>query len=425
MELVDSSLSVGEVNRLIKAKLQDSTEFKNIWVRGEISNHSQTNSSGHIYFSLKDTTSVIKCAFFSFQAKNYKGTPLRNGMEILVYGSISVYEPGGYYSLTVQKIEEIGEGDILLKIEKLKKALLDKGIFDPTHKRPLPKFPKRLGIVTSPKGAAVEDIIRIATDLNPSIQILVSPCLVQGDGAESSIIEAIREINDPKWEVDVIIAGRGGGSFEDLMAFNQEAVVMAYYNSRIPIISAVGHEIDRVLTDLAADATTPTPTAAAKLAIPNVSDTLIRLDEMEDRLKSALTNVIRVGKEKWMGVSSRPVFQTPKTLIESRSTQLDELMTKISLLGKNYLVRKQSEFQKFDYFSQNWKSYLERIHNKFTLAEQRLDHFSPLGTLKRGYSVLRNQNKQVISSIQKVSKNESLEVTLTDGKLLVEVKEKI
>ncbi|EOQ97861.1 exodeoxyribonuclease VII, large subunit [Leptospira wolbachii serovar Codice str. CDC] len=425
MELVDASLSVSEVNRLIKSKLQDSSEFKNIWVRGEISNHSQTNSSGHIYFSLKDQASVIKCAFFSFQAKNYRGTPLRNGMEILVYGSISVYEPGGYYSLTVQKIEEIGEGDILLKIEKLKKTLADKGIFDATHKRPLPKFPKRLGIVTSPKGAAVEDIIRIATDLNPSIQILVSPCLVQGDGAEVSIIEAIKELNDPKWEVDVIIAGRGGGSFEDLMAFNQEAVVMAYYHSRIPIISAVGHEIDRVLTDLAADATTPTPTAAAKLAIPNVSDTLIRLDEMEDRIKSALTNVIRIGKEKCAGVVSRPVFQNPKTLLEIRSAALDELMTKISLLGKNYLVRKQSEFQRFDNLSQNWKSYLERIHNKFTLAEQRLEHFSPLGTLKRGYSVVRNQNKQVISSIHNIKENESLEVFLSDGKLLVEVKEKI
>ncbi|MBM9589282.1 exodeoxyribonuclease VII large subunit [Leptospira sp. 201903075] len=421
----DSSLSVSDVNRLIKAKLQDASEFKNIWVRGEISNHSQTNSSGHMYFSLKDTASVIKCAFFSFQAKNYKGTPLRNGMEILVYGSVSVYEPGGYYSLTVQKVEEIGEGDILLKIEKLKKALYDKGIFEPTHKRPLPKFPKRLGIVTSPKGAAVEDIIRIATDLNPSIQILVSPCLVQGDGAENSIIEAIKEINDPKWEVDVIIAGRGGGSFEDLMAFNQEAVVMAYYNSRIPIISAVGHEIDRVLSDLAADATTPTPTAAAKLAIPNVSDTLMRLDEMEDRIRAALTNVVRIGKEKWVGITGRPVFQNPKTLLEVRSTALDELMTKISLLGKNYLVRKQSEFQKFDSLSQNWKSYLERIHNKFTLAEQRLDHFSPLGTLKRGYSVVRNKNKQVISSIHNISENESLEVFLSDGKLLVEVKEKI
>ncbi|TGM82118.1 exodeoxyribonuclease VII large subunit [Leptospira mtsangambouensis] len=425
METVDSSLSVSEVNRLIKAKLQDSPEFKNIWIRGEISNHSQTNSSGHMYFSLKDSASVIKCAFFSFQAKNYKGTPLRNGMEILVYGSVSVYEPGGYYSITVQKVEEIGEGDILLKIEKLKKSLHEKGIFDLTHKRPLPKFPKRLGIVTSPKGAAVEDIIRIATDLNPSIQILVSPCLVQGDGAESSIIEAIREINDPKWEVDVIIAGRGGGSFEDLMAFNQEAVVMAYYNSRIPIISAVGHEIDRVLTDLAADATTPTPTAAAKLAIPNVSDTLIRLDEMEERLKAALNGVVRLGKEKWAGIIGRPVFQNPKTLLDVRSTALDELMTKISLLGKNYLVRKQSEFQKFDTLTQNWKSYLERIQNKFTLAEQRLVHFSPLGTLQRGYSVVRNKDKQVISSIHKIKENDSLEVFLSDGKLLVEVKEKI
>ncbi|TGL90376.1 exodeoxyribonuclease VII large subunit [Leptospira congkakensis] len=425
METIDSSLSVSEVNRLIKSKLQDSPEFKNIWIRGEISNHSQTNSSGHMYFSLKDQTSVIKCAFFSFQAKNYRGTPLRNGMEILVYGSVSVYEPGGYYSITVQKIEEIGEGDILLKIEKLKKALHEKGIFDVNHKRPLPKFPKRLGIVTSPKGAAVEDIIRIATDLNPSIQILVSPCLVQGDGAEVSIIEAIKEINDPKWEVDVIIAGRGGGSFEDLMAFNQEAVVMAYYHSKIPIISAVGHEIDRVLTDLAADATTPTPTAAAKLAVPNVSDTLIRLDEMEDRIKSALKAVVRLGKEKWAGITGRPVFQNPKTLLETRTADLEELMTKISLLGKNYLVRKQSEFQKFDTLSSNWKSYLERIQNKFTLAEQRLVHFSPLGTLKRGYSVVRNKDKQVISSIHKIKDNESLEVFLSDGKLLVEVKEKI
>ncbi|GBF42109.1 exodeoxyribonuclease VII large subunit [Leptospira ellinghausenii] len=423
METADSSLSVSEVNRRIKAKLQDSPEFKNFWIRGEISNFSQTNSSGHMYFSLKDTTSVIKCAFFSFQAKNYKGTPLRNGMEILVYGSVSVYEPGGYYSITVQKIEELGEGDILLKIEKLKKSLAEKGIFDVSHKRPLPKFPKRLGIVTSPKGAAVEDIIRIATDLNPSIQILVSPCLVQGDGAENSIIEAIKEINDPKWEVDVIIAGRGGGSFEDLMAFNQEAVVMAYYHSRIPIISAVGHEIDRVLTDLAADATTPTPTAAAKLAIPNVSDTLIRLDEMEDRLRSALTGVIRIGKEKWSGVTSRVVFQNPKAVLEPRQNHLDELLTKISLLGKNYLVKKQSEFQKFDSFQQNWKSYLERVQTKYKLAEQRLDHFSPLGTLKRGYSVLRNSDKQVISSISQIKEKESLEVFLFDGKLQVEVKE--
>jgi exodeoxyribonuclease VII large subunit len=423
MEIVDSSLSVSEVNRRIKAKLQDAPEFKNFWVRGEISNYSQTNSSGHMYFSLKDTSSVIKCAFFSYQAKNYKGTPLRNGMEILVYGSVSVYEPGGYYSITVQKIEELGEGDILLRIEKLKQTLAEKGIFDASHKRPLPKFPKRLGIVTSPKGAAVEDIIRIATDLNPSIQILVSPCLVQGDGAENSIIEAIKEINDPKWEVDVIIAGRGGGSFEDLMAFNQESVVMAYYQSRLPIISAVGHEIDRVLTDLAADATTPTPTAAAKLAIPNVSDTLIRLDEMEDRLRSALTGVIRIGKEKWTGVTNRVVFQNPKSILEPRQNHFDEIITKISLLGKNYLVKKQSEFQKFEVFHQNWKSYLERVHNKFRLAEQRLDHFSPLGTLKRGYSVLRNTNKQVISSVKQIQKNETLEVFLFDGKLQVEVKE--
>ncbi|MDF3818773.1 exodeoxyribonuclease VII large subunit [Leptospira sp. 96542] len=418
------SLTVSEVNRLIKSKLQDSTDLRNIWIRGEISNFSQTSSSGHMYFSLKDTSSVIKCAFFSFQSKHYKGSQLRNGMDILVYGSVSVYEPGGYYSIAVQKVEQIGEGDILVKIERLKKALADKGIFDLNHKRPIPKFPKRLGIVTSPKGAAVEDIIRIATDLNPSIQILISPCLVQGDGAEQSIIEAIKEINDPKWEVDVIIAGRGGGSFEDLMAFNTEAVVMAYYESRVPIISAVGHEIDRVLTDLASDAQAPTPTAAAKLAIPNVADTLIRLDELEDRLKSALRNVIRIGKEKWIGVSQRAIFQNPRSFLELRTTGLNDLVSKISLLGRNFIAGKQNQFQRIDNLQNWWNQFLERKKNKYNLAEQRLDHFSPLGTLKRGYSVVRNDKKEVLSSIQNIDINQNLEIFLSDGKLAVTVKNK-
>ncbi len=420
----DSAISVSELNRRIKSKLSDSPDFKGIWVRGEISNFSQTSSSGHMYFSLKDNASVVKCAFFSFQAKNHKGNPLKNGMEVLVFGSVSVYEPGGYYSITVQKVDELGEGDILLKIEKLKKELSLRGIFDLAHKKPIPKFPKRLGIVTSPKGAAVEDIIKIATDLNPFLQILISPCLVQGDGAEASIISAIQELNDPKWEVDVIIAGRGGGSFEDLMAFNQEAVVLAYYNSRVPIISAVGHEIDRVLSDLAADASAPTPTAAAKLAIPNVRDYLERLDELGDRLQSALINQTKIGRERLTGISNRMVFQNPLSLLESRAIHLDETMNRISLLGKNYIIRKQSEFQRIDRLTVVWGSYFERISNRYSFVRERVEHFSPLGTLKRGYSVLRNKNKKVITSIQNLELGENLEVFLSDGKLSIEVMKK-
>ncbi len=416
-----NSLSVSEVNRIIKATLQESDGLKNIWVKGEISNFSQTASSGHMYFSLKDATSVIKCAFFSFQSKSYKGRPLKNGMEIRLFGSVSVYEPGGYYSLSVQKVEELGEGDILLQIERLKQSLSEKGIFDPNRKKPLPKFPKRLGIATSPKGAAVEDIIRIATDLNPSIQILVSPCLVQGDEAAGSIAGAIRELNDPKWEVDVIIAGRGGGSFEDLMAFNTEAVVMAYYHSKVPIISAVGHEIDRVLTDLAADATAPTPTAAAKLAIPNVTDMISRLEEMGQRLKHSLSNRTKIGKEKYQGLITRSIFQNPYTILETRSIHVDEVMNRIGLLGKNFLIQKKSEFSRTEILKMRMEQYIRKKKQDYELIQSRVEHFSPLGTLKRGYSVLRNQKKEVISSLNQIKEKETAELILSDGRLQIEV----
>ncbi|TGN08438.1 exodeoxyribonuclease VII large subunit [Leptospira ilyithenensis] len=419
------SLSVSDVNRLIKTTLQDTDGLKNIWVKGEISNFSQTASSGHMYFSLKDQASVIKCAFFSFQAKNYKGRPLKNGMEVNLFGSISVYEPGGYYSISVQKIEELGQGDILLQIERLKASLLEKGIFDPTRKKPLPKYPKRLGIVTSPKGAAVEDIIRIATDLNPSIQILVSPCLVQGDEAAASISGAIRALNDPKWEVDVIIAGRGGGSFEDLMAFNTEEVVMAYYHSKIPIISAVGHEIDRVLTDLSADASAPTPTAAAKLAIPNVSEVLVKMEEVEDRLRFALKNRTNIGREKLIGISSRTFFQNPYVILETRSIAVDEIMNRLSLLGKNFLMQKKTDFAKTEILKIRMEQYTKQKRKELELTQSRVENFSPLGTLKRGYSVLRNHKKEVISSIDQIQTKEKLEIILSQGRLNIEVIDKI
>ena len=395
MSNAPQSLSVSDVNRLVKTSLQEVDGLKNIWVKGEVSNFSQTASSGHMYFSLKDPMSVIKCAFFSFQSKNYKGRPIKNGMELRIFGSISVYEPGGYYSFSVQKVEELGEGDILLQIERLKQSLAEKGIFDPSHKKPLPKYPIRLGIATSPKGAAVEDIIRIATDLNPTIQILVSPCIVQGDDAPKSIRLAIEALNDPKWEVDVIIAGRGGGSFEDLMAFNTEEVVYAFYNSRLPIISAVGHEIDRVLSDLSADATTPTPTAAAKLAIPNVSEVLIKISETEDRLDRCLKNLTKLNREKLTGVTTRNVFQNPLALLEPRIIATDDVMNRISLLGKNFLIQKRSEFLRTEILKDRMEQLLRRKKQTFELIHSRVENFSPLGTLHRGYSVIRNQNKEM------------------------------
>jgi exodeoxyribonuclease VII large subunit len=419
------SLTVSDVNRLVKTSLMEVDGLKNIWVKGEVSNFSQTSSSGHMYFSLKDNLSVIKCAFFSFQSKNYKGRPIKNGMELRIFGSISVYEPGGYYSFSVQKVEELGEGDILLQIERLKATLSEKGIFDPLRKKPLPKYPIRLGIATSPKGAAVEDIIRIATDLNPTIQILVSPCLVQGDEAPKSIRLAIEALNDPKWEVDVIIAGRGGGSFEDLMAFNTEEVTMAFFHSKVPIISAVGHEIDRVLSDLSADATAPTPTAAAKLAIPNVTDILIRIQETEDRLDRSLGHLTKFNREKLHGITSRSVFQNPMTLLETRVIGIDEVMNRLSLLGKTLLLQKRNDFNKSEILNDRIIQQINRKRQLFELSHNRVQHFSPLGTLSRGYSVVRDSKKQVISSTEQIELNQMVELILGKGRVMAEIKEKI
>jgi exodeoxyribonuclease VII large subunit len=424
MSNVPNSLSVSDVNRLVKSSLQAVDELKNIWVKGEVSNFSQAGASGHMYFSLKDNLSVIKCAFFSFQSKNYKGKPIKNGMEIRVFGSISVYEPGGYYSFSVQKVEDLGEGDILLQIEKLKASLAERGYFDPSHKKPIPKYPKRLGIATSPKGAAVEDIIRIATDLNPTIQILVSPCIVQGDDAPKSIRQAIEALNDPKWEVDVIIAGRGGGSFEDLIAFNTEEVVLAFYNSKVPIISSVGHEIDRVLSDLSADATAPTPTAAAKLAIPNVAEVLIKIQETEDRLDRCLKNLTTINKEKLNGIYTRNVFQNPMSLLESRGIAADDVMNRLAILGRNFLLQKRSEFAKTEILKNSMEKQIVRKRQSFELMHSRVEHFSPLGTLSRGYSVTRDKNKKVINSSSQVQLHQIVEIILGDGRLSAEIKEK-
>jgi exodeoxyribonuclease VII large subunit len=425
MSNAPSSLTVSDVNRLVKVSLQEVDQLKNIWVKGEVSNFSQTASSGHMYFSLKDNASVIKCAFFSFQSKNYKGRPIKNGTEIRIFGSISVYEPGGYYSFSVQKVEEIGEGDILLQIERLKQNLAERGIFDPAKKKPIPRYPKRLGIATSPKGAAVEDIIRIATDLNPTIQILVSPCIVQGEDAPNSIRQAIEALNDPKWEVDVIIAGRGGGSFEDLIAFNTEEVVLAFFQSRIPIISAVGHEIDRVLSDLSADATAPTPTAAAKLAIPNVSDVLIKIEETEDRLDRSIKNLTMFNREKLHGITTRNVFQNPMALLEPRVIATDDVTNRLSLLGKTFLIQKRSEFARTEILKDRMDKQIRTKKQSFELIYSRVEHFSPLGTLARGYSVIRNMKKEVISNTKQVSIGEKIEIILGSGRLTAEIKDQV
>ncbi|TGK08674.1 exodeoxyribonuclease VII large subunit [Leptospira fletcheri] len=412
-------LSVSEVNSIVKQLLTGPDLLRNVWVQGEISNLSRSHQ-GHIYFNLKDPKSLLACTFFSYSNGRYKGRSLENGMEVRAYGSISVYEPRGQYNLNVSRVEEVGQGDLLVKIEELKRKLASRGVFDPEKKRELPAFPWTIGVATSPTGAAIEDIIRIAKQRFPKINILISPCLVQGDGAPESIVGAIRELNDPAWAVDVIIAGRGGGSFEDLIAFNDERVVLAFSESRIPIISAVGHQIDSVLSDLAADAFAPTPTAAAEIAVPEMEVVESELSEFGSRLESALKNQVRNLNERLRILTNKMVFTDPKSMLNDRILRLDETGSRIQLLGRNFLMQARAKLLPLSTgLPLTFRALLERKRKQFELLAGKVEGLSPLGTLNRGYAVLRTREKQVVTSPAEVKMDEELEVILSGGRLRV------
>lgn len=413
--------SVSELTQKIKTYLQDNPEFKNIWLEGEISNYS-VSGTGHIYFSLKDANSVIRCTFFSYANQRYKGLKLKDGKKVQVFGSINLYEPNGTYSLNVTQIQEVGKGDLYEQRELLRRKLQAEGLFEKSRKRPLPLAPKTIGIATALQGAAIRDIIKIIRTRNQYVNILIAPCLVQGENAPQSIIAAINELNKEKWEVDVIIAGRGGGSFEELMAFDNEDVVRAFYKSRVPIISAVGHEVDSVLSDFAADAYAPTPTAAAEMATPSIEDELSYLEDFENRLNQFILSKLENSYEKFKAIANKYIFKEPEQVLLQRYQKLDEVMKNIELLGKNFLSIKKSHLLKYENLPILMKSKYDTFINRYKLASERIENFSPLGTLKRGYSVVRNSKKTVIRSSKNVKIGENLEVILSQGKLNVEVK---
>jgi exodeoxyribonuclease VII large subunit len=298
-------------------------------------------------------------------------------------------------------------------------------VFDESRKRPIPRFPRTIGIATAPNGAAVQDIIKVIRTVSQNVNILLAPCIVQGDMAPKSIISAIHNLNHPNLNVDVIIAGRGGGSSEDLMAFNNEDVVMAFYNSRVPIISAVGHEIDSVLTDFAADDCAPTPSEAAETVIDSLININMSLNDLEKRLVNSLNIKIRTEKDKYTKISNSRIFREPQFILFDRYQIVDDILKNIFLLGKNRITKKFSELQKYDNISFYIKSNLESTKNKFLLVQERIENFSPLGTLKRGYSVVRNKNKNVIKSIKQVNLGDEIEIILEEGKIIAEVKGKV
>ena len=379
--------SVSRVNNYIKRLLDSKPVLNNIWVKGEISN-CKRHSSGHIYLTLKDESSVLKAVMFRGSASTLDFEPV-DGTTVIAHGRISVYEAGGSYQLYIEDMVLDGIGDLYREFEKLKAKLQEEGLFDNKFKKPLPKFPKRIGVATAPTGAAVRDIINVITRRYPMAEILIYPTLVQGNGAKESIVSAIEYFDSTK-AVDTIIVGRGGGSIEDLWAFNEECVARAIFACKTPIISAVGHETDFTIADFVADFRAPTPSAAAEVSVPSI-DELYRLINI---YKSRMKNSVITRNETFRRTLNRLIPRNPQDKINQLSQKLDmriQTLEQVYRLNINYRKRALSEHA------------------------SKLDALSPLKTLNRGYSIAVNDDGKVLKKKSDFTKEMQFKLKLQDG----------
>lgn len=388
--------SVSSVNQYIKNMFINEYALSVVFVKGEISN-CKYHSSGHIYFTIKDEASQLACVMFRGDRKGLDFT-MENGQEIIAGGSISVYERDGKYQLYAKKIVLAGDGILSERYEKLKKKLESAGYFDQDRKLPLPRYVKRVGIVTAQTGAAVQDMINISRRRNPYVQLILYPAKVQGEGAADTIVEGIRMLDEA--EVDVIIVGRGGGSMEDLWAFNEEIVADAVFACRTPVISAVGHETDYTIIDFVADLRAPTPSAAAELAVYDVRQTLDELYDYKDRIARSILRQIETVCEKFGYLEDKLKRYHPEQQIRERRQQLMSLEDKLSVL-----------------VTQNCR---DKRH-EFALLAGRLDSTSPLKKLAGGYAYVADKEQNMVDSVHKLKTGELINMTFADGTVKAEV----
>jgi exodeoxyribonuclease VII large subunit len=391
--------TVTSLNRHIKEILDGDASLRFIRLKGEVSNLKKY-PSGHFYFTLKDENSVVSAVMFYNDALRI-GFDMKDGDEVLAYGSISVYSQRGSYQLYVNEIELFGQGAILVELEKLKQKLKAEGLFDESRKRPIPSFPKAIGIISASGSAAIEDMIKNIQRRYPVTQIYFFPSLVQGSAAPKDLLRAFNL--SKTYDLTTLIIGRGGGASEDLNAFNDETLVRVLATSQVPIISAIGHEIDFTLVDYVADRRVSTPTGAAELATPDKREIYENLNESLERMSLALQNKVHVLKERLSLLSKRSFFVDPKSIYENKSRDV-----------KEYRVRLANAMQ---------NSYL--IANRDVKAyRQRLEALSPFGVLKRGYSIMSDQEGRIIDSINKVEAGQNVTTTLKDGIIKSQVKSK-
>lgn len=391
-------VSVTELNEYIKASIENDFLLRGIFVKGEISNFTN-HSSGHLYFTLKDEGGALSAVMFRSAASKLKFVP-ENGMKVICGGRISVYVKSGQYQIYADTMEPDGIGALAIAYEQLKKKLEAEGLFDESRKKPLPKIPRRVGVITSPTGAAVRDIINILGRRFPYAEVLLYPALVQGDDAPPTLIEALDYFDREKC-VDVVIIGRGGGSIEDLWAFNNEALVRRVAAMSIPTVSAVGHETDFTLCDFAADRRAPTPSAAAEICVPDSADLKHKFENVARLLENDLSKTLNVYRERLSRLSKSRVLTSPENFIDDKRMALGVIETRL-----------------YDKINSN----IDSKRARFGAACAKLDALNPLSVISRGYSAVFDGKKTLIKSVSQVKTGDNISFMLTDGKIDAEVK---
>ena len=385
-----NAVTVTQLNKYLKDRFDEDENLGAILVKGEISNF-KNHYTGHLYFTLKDENSLIKCIMFKSYAERLAFKP-KDGMKVMVFGSVSVFERDGVYQIYVKSMMEDGMGDLHEQFEQLKAKLEAEGLFDESHKKPIPLYPKVVGVLTSQTGAVIRDIINVSTRRNPNVYIRLLPVPVQGPGAAEKIAEKIKVMNEKKL-ADVLIIGRGGGSLEDLWPFNEKIVARAIYDSELPIISAVGHETDFTIADFVADLRAPTPSAAAELAVPDVYELKQKINNYQNRYRLALKKKIELMRLRYEKCMKSRVFTDPLRKIRDMDVTLDSYVQRLE--NKMKIIHKDSQ-----------SAYIKLV--------SKLDTLSPLKTLTRGYSLTEKDNK-IVKSAKELKKDDKVKLKFSDG----------
>lgn len=390
-------LTVSVINRYIKHRIDSDENLQTVYIKGEISNF-KWHTSGHLYFSIKDETSKINAIMFKSYADKMNFKP-QDGSKVLIIGRISVYEATGNYQIYVEDMQEDGVGNLYIAFEKLKKKLQEEGLFDELHKKPIPKYPNRIGVITANTGAAIRDILSTIERRYPIAQIYLFPSLVQGDNAKEDIVKNIKLADT--YDLDVLIVGRGGGSIEDLWPFNEEIVARAIYETSLPIISAVGHEVDYTIADFVADLRAPTPTGAAELAVPNLIDLQNYLNQLSIRSNESILKKLHFETLKLDGFKNSYVLKNPMIIYENKKQKLDILQDNLQKI----VLQK-----------------MEKTNQKIQNLIEKLELVNPLNILKRGFSLTYKEDK-IIKDIKNIQENDTLKIRYHDGQISVIVKE--